>query len=186
MTGSAPTNNPTTSPWCWREDNNRNLGVRHEPGGDSRPRLSSGATLRSVWLTGKTAELRSTGQLRAAVPTWFVVPFLFCLRYFRQNDHSGSHLLRLLHASDNQQSFRQHDQPAVIHGGLGRVLVDGFPLASAQIEGESHRRRLRRHSVVSDAVKVVRIIGPTGEVNLLVFFRASRCDAVARGSRMGR
>src|SRR6202171_80098 len=72
----------------------------------------------------------------------------------------------------------------MIHGGLGGMFVDGFPLAAAYVEGKGHRGRLRRHSVVSDAVVVVWIVGPAGEINLLVFFRASRRDAVACGPRM--
>jgi hypothetical protein len=41
---------------------------------DSRPRLSGGARLRcGLPLLIKSVELRSTGQPRAAVPTWFVV-----------------------------------------------------------------------------------------------------------------
>jgi hypothetical protein len=51
---------------------------RHEPRGDSRPRLSGGAKLRVVFALrdfskSKLVELRSTGQPRAAVPAWFVV-----------------------------------------------------------------------------------------------------------------
>ena len=53
-------------------------GKRHEPRGDSRPRLSGGATprCRGVGKNGarkKAVELRSTGEPRAAVPTWLRV-----------------------------------------------------------------------------------------------------------------
>src|SRR4029077_13042456 len=72
----------------------------------------------------------------------------------------------------------------MIHGGLRRMLVDGFPFAGTHVEGKGRRGRLRGHSVVSHAVVVVRIVGPAGEINLLVFFRAPRRDAVACGSRM--
>ena len=51
----------------------RALLSRHKPRGDSRPRLSGGAKLRYFSSTAKTVELRSTGQPRAAVPTWFEV-----------------------------------------------------------------------------------------------------------------
>src|SRR5882672_4831395 len=74
----------------------------------------------------------------------------------------------------------------MIHGGLRGMVVDGFPLPAAQVEGKGHRGRLRGHSVVSHAVVVVRIVGPAGEINLLVFFRAPRRDAVASRSRMAR
>src|SRR5277367_4782928 len=51
-------------------------GLKIGPRGDSRPRLSSRAQARRFWhemLPSTTADLRSAGQPRAAVPTWPVI-----------------------------------------------------------------------------------------------------------------
>src|SRR5713226_3214945 len=72
----------------------------------------------------------------------------------------------------------------MIHGWVRSIRDDGFPLPAAQAEGKGHRRRLRQHAVVSDAVVVVRIVGAAGKVNGPVFLRASGGDTVARASGM--
>ena len=69
----------------------------------------------------------------------------------------------------------------MIHAGLRGVLVDGFPFAATHVKSEGDRRRLRRNSVVADAVVVIRIVAPAGEIYLLVFLRTAGCDAILRG-----
>src|SRR3954454_24056547 len=64
------------------------------------------------------------------------------------------------------------------------MLVDGFPLARAHVERECHRGRLRRGTVISDSVVVVRIVRAARKINFLVFFRSPCRDPVARLSRM--
>src|SRR6185312_15950840 len=59
--------------------NNSNVGAsvplvqgHHRPRGDSRPRLSSGAKLRSAVAVKNLSSSARPGQPRAAVPTWSV------------------------------------------------------------------------------------------------------------------
>src|SRR5258707_7399227 len=69
--------------------------VRHEPRGDSRPRLSGGALLRHS-LSAKGVELRSTGQ---TVPTCVVAPHGWMFDGISNAASSYQRYAKALHAS---------------------------------------------------------------------------------------
>src|SRR5580698_651981 len=72
----------------------------------------------------------------------------------------------------------------MIHGRIGSVVVDGLPFLGMQVEVEGYRRRLRRLAIEADAVVVVRIVGSTCKIDLLIGFRTTSSDAVTRRARM--
>src|ERR1700693_2153752 len=74
----------------------------------------------------------------------------------------------------------------MIHGGLGGVFADCFPLAATDTEGEGDRRRFGVLTVVADSVVVVRVIGSTGEVNLAFFLGSPGGNAIAGAAGMRR
>src|SRR5215467_6113047 len=75
-------------------------------------------------------------------------------------------------------------QTAVVHGRIRGIFVDRLPLPAAGVESKRHRRRLRGLAVIPDAVIVVWIVGPAGEVDPAVPIGGTGCNPVTSRSRM--
>src|ERR1039458_6529604 len=103
------------------------------------------------------------------------------------NRHLGRHLLAFFHASYDDQAAVRNQQAAVIHGGLGSVFADRFPLFGVCVKSESHRGRFGRLAVIADSVVVVGGLGSAGEIDsaCFLFQRSRTCrDAIARVAGM--
>src|SRR4029077_12099608 len=111
-------------------------------------------------------------------------PSLLRLCGFCQNCNAGRDLLSFFNSPNDRQTLRRHHQSVMIHGGIGSVFMDDFPLATAQVEGKCYGRRFGGLPVVADAVETMWIIRSTGEVDHLVFLGPAGGDAETRGPGM--
>ena len=98
-------------------------GKQHQLENQNRqlPALHENATCNFIRMTRPGVGCQSETQSPRTIPISLLPFSTGCSR--------ARYLLRLLHASEDHQAFRYHQQPAMIHGGLRGMLVDGFPFA---------------------------------------------------------
>src|ERR1019366_8208156 len=139
------------------------------PGGEALPLLAS---LDFVMDGHKAlcAEHRAsaTGNPRRMCPLARRLRLLPGGRFY--NRYLGRHLLAFFHASHDDQATVRNQQAAMIHGGLGSVFADRFPLAGVDVKSESHRGRFGGPAVIADSAVVVGIVGSAGEIDSACFF----------------
>src|SRR6202158_5026866 len=142
----------------------------------------------SAWTAGREARpyrvvtglcAVQAGQSPASTQTAAAIRLLLGCRFY--NCHFGGHLLGFFHASYDDQAAVGNQQAAMIHGGLGSIVADGFPFAGVDIESEGDRGGFRGLAVIADSVVVVWGVGSAGEIDSarFLFQRSRACrDAI--------